>query len=134
MRGGAIPLLVWALILTVLYALNVVWTGNGVNAAMEAFAVTAIVATALGFVALRGREALRRGEPPPSPEPRAVPTASFGAVLLAIGVATLAYGFAFGHFLVYFGAGTIVVALGVLAREAYAQRRVLKHWREGGRR
>jgi hypothetical protein len=132
-RGGAIPLLAWALILALLYALNVVWTGNGVNLAMAVFAVGATVATAVGFVALSGREALRRGEPPPSAQPRAIPTASFGAVLLAVGAATLVYGFAFGHFLVYFGAGVMIVAVGILAREAHAQRRVLRRRRAGGR-
>jgi hypothetical protein len=130
MRGGAIPLLAWALILAILYALNVIWTGNGVNAAMAGFAVAATVGTALGFIALRPRETLRKGAPPPSPEPRAIPTASFGAVLLAVGVAALVYGFDFGHFLVYFGAGVIVAAAGILAREVYAQRRALRRWRE----
>jgi hypothetical protein len=131
-RGGAIPLLVWALILAVLYALNVIWTGNHVNLAMAVFAVGATVATAVGFVALSGREAVRRGEPPPSEEPRAIPTASVGAVLLAVGLAAFAFGFAFGHFLVYFGAGVMIVALGVLAREASTQRQVLRRRRRGG--
>ncbi len=129
MRGGAIPLLVWALILAILYALNVIWTGNGVNAAMAGFAVAATVGTAFAFVALRPREALRKGEPSSSPEPDAIPTASFGAVLLAVGVAALVFGFDFGHFLVYFGAGLIIVAVGILGREEYAQRRVLRRWR-----
>ena len=51
-------------------------------------------------------------------------------MLLAVGVASLFYGFAFGHFLVYFGGGLIVVSLGVLAREQSAQRRALRRWRE----
>jgi hypothetical protein len=128
MRGGAIPLLVWALILAVLYALNVVWTGNGLNAAMAGFAVAATAGTAFVFIALR-RDALRRGEPPPSAEPRSIPTASYGAVLLAVGVSATVYGFDFGHFLVYFGIGLIVVALGVLGREAYTERSALRRWR-----
>jgi hypothetical protein len=129
MRGGAIPLLVWALILSILFALNVVWTGNGVNAAMAGFAVAVTVATALWFIALRPREALRKGAPQPSSEPRTIPTASYAAVLFALGVAALVYGFAFGHFLVYFGAGLVIVSLGALAREEYLQRRVLRRWR-----
>ena len=129
MRGGAIPLLAWALILTLLFALNVIWTGKGLDAAMAGFAVAATVAFAFAFIASRPREALRKGEPPPSPEPEAIPTASPGAVLFAIGVGALVYGFAFGHFLVYFGAGLVVAGLAVLAREEYVQRRFLKRWR-----
>jgi protein-S-isoprenylcysteine O-methyltransferase Ste14 len=130
MRGGAIPLLVWALILAVLYALIVVWTGSGLNAAMAAFAVAVTAATAFVFIALR-RDALRRGEPPPSGEARSIPTASFGAVLLGVGVSATVYGFDFGHFLVYFGIGLIVAALGVLAREARTERRALRRWQRG---
>jgi pilus assembly protein TadC len=130
-RGGAIPLLAWALILAVLFALNVVWTGNGLNLAMAGFAVAATLGTAAVLIARRPTEALRKGEPPPSAEPRAIPTASFGAVLLAVGVAAFVFGFDFGHFLVYFGAGLIVVAAGVLAREAAAERRALRRWGRG---
>ncbi len=130
MRGGAIPLLAWAFILAVLYALNVVWTGKGLDAAMAGFAVAATVATAVGFIALRPREALRKGEPAPTEEPKAVVSASYGSVLLAVGVGSLVYGFAFGHFLVYFGSGLIVVSAGILAREKYAQRRALRRWRD----
>ena len=131
MRGGAIPLLVWGVILAVLYALNVIWTGKGLDAAMAGFALAATFVTAIAFIALRPREALKKGEPPPSAEPRAISSASYGAVLLAVGVAALVYGFAFGHFLVYFGAGLIIVSLGVLAREKHAQRQALKRWHDG---
>ena len=86
MRGGAIPLLVWGLILALLYALNVVWTGKGLDAAMAGFALAATLGTAAAFIALRPREALKKGEPPPSPEPQAISSASYGAVLLAVGV------------------------------------------------
>jgi archaellum biogenesis protein FlaJ (TadC family) len=129
MRGGAIPLLVWALVLAVLYALNVVWTGKALDAAMAGFAVAATIGTAVALVALRPREALRRGPPPPSEEPEAVPSASYGAVLLAVGVAAMLFGFSFAHFVVYFGAGLIIASLGIIAREEYAQRRALRRWR-----
>lgn len=130
MRGGAIPLLVWGFILVVLYALNVIWTGKGLDAAMAGVAVAATFGTALAFIALRPREALRKGEPSPSEEPRAIVSASYGSVLLAVGVGSLVYGFAFGHFLVYFGAGLIVVSVGIIAREKHAQRRALRRWRD----
>jgi hypothetical protein len=129
-RGGAIPLLVWAGILTLLFALNAIWTGKAIDAAMGAFAVAATIGCAFALIAMQPREALRKGEPPPSPEPRAIRTASYGAVLFAIGAGAMTYGFAFGHFLVYFGAGLMVVSLGILAREEYAQRRALRRWRE----
>ncbi|HWE13739.1 MAG TPA: hypothetical protein VG365_09520 [Solirubrobacteraceae bacterium] len=129
MRGGAIPLLVWALVLAVLYALNVVWTGKALDAGMAGFAVAATIGTAVALVALRPREALRRGPPPPSEEPEAVPSASYGAVLLAVGVAAMLFGFSFAHFVVYFGAGLIIASLGIIAREEYAQRRALRRWR-----
>lgn len=130
MRGGAIPLLAWALLLTVLFALNVIWTGKGLDAAMAGFAVAATIATAFALIAQRPREALRRGPPPPSAEPEAIPTASYGSVLLAVGVAATVFGFSFGHFVVYFGAGLILVSLGIIAREEYLQRRALRRWRE----
>lgn len=133
MRGGAIPLLVWGVILAVSLALVSVWTGRGVTAAMAGFAVGVTFATALAFILLRPREALRRGSPEPSQEPRAIASASFGSVLLAIGACALAYGFAFGHFLIYFGAGLMVVAIGILVREKAAQRRALRQWRRGER-
>jgi hypothetical protein len=133
MRGGAIPLLVWATILSILFALNVVWTGKGLNLAMAGFAVAVIVVTAVWLIATRPREALRRGEPPPPTEPQAIPTASYAAVLFGIGVAAMTFGFAFGHFLVYFGAGLIAASLGALAREHHVQRQVVKRWRREGR-
>ncbi|HEY2439507.1 MAG TPA: hypothetical protein VGI07_04700 [Solirubrobacteraceae bacterium] len=130
MRGGAIPLLIWALLLSVLFAINLIWTGKALDAAMAGFAVTATVGTALALVTGRPRDALRRGPPQPSAEPRAIPTASYGAVLLAVGVAATLFGFAFGHFFVYFGAGLVIVSLGIIAREECAQRRALRRWRE----
>jgi archaellum biogenesis protein FlaJ (TadC family) len=132
-RGGAIPLLVWALLLSVLFAINVIWTGKALDAAMAGFAVAATIGTVLALVTERPREALRRGPPQPSAEPRAIPTASYGAVLLAVGVAATLFGFAFGHFFVYFGAGLVIVSLGIIAREEYAQRRALRRWREEDR-
>lgn len=129
MRGGAIPLAVWGLVLAVLFALNVVWTGKGLNAAMAAFAVVATFGFAAAFLFLRPREAFRRGDPDATEEPAAIPSASIGSVLLAVGAAAIVYGFAFGHFLIYFGAGLMVVSIGILAREVTAQRRAVRAWR-----
>lgn len=133
MRGGAIPVLVWGTILAVALALVSVWTGRGIVVGVAGFAVGATFATALAVILLRPREALRRGPPEPSPEPRAVASASVGSVLLAIGAAALVYGLAFGRFLIFFGAGLMVVATAILAREKLAQRRALRQWRQGER-
>jgi hypothetical protein len=48
-RGGAIPLLVWALLLSVLFAINVIWTGKALDAAVAGFAVAATIGTVLAL-------------------------------------------------------------------------------------
>ncbi|HET8977204.1 MAG TPA: hypothetical protein VFN87_03540 [Solirubrobacteraceae bacterium] len=131
MRGGAIPLLVWGFILGLSMALVTIWnSGKPVIGFMGGFAVLITFLTALAFILLRPREAVRRGPPEPTGEPRAVPTASYGSVLFAVGGASLVYGLAFGHFLIYFGIGLMVVAVGVIIREKVFQRRALRRWRE----
>ena len=134
MRGGAIPLLVWGTVLAVLLGLNWVWTGDLIQVASFAFAVASVVGWVLALVLLRPGEALRRGPPARSGEPQAVPSASYGSVLLAVGAASIVFGFAFGHFPVYFGAGVMVVAAGVVARERFAERQARRRWSEGGER
>ncbi len=134
MRGGAIPLLVWGTVLAVLLGLNWIWTGDLIQVATFAFAVLSVVGWVLALVLLRPGEALRRGPPPGAGEPQAVPTASYGSVLLAVGAASIVFGFAFGHFPIYFGAGVMVVAAGLVARELYAERRARNQWRHGGQR
>ncbi len=134
MRGGAIPLLVWGAVLAVLLALNWVWTGDLIQVASFAFAVLSVVGWVLALVLLRPREALRRGPPARSGEPQTVPSASYGSVLLAVGAASVVFGFAFGHFPIYFGAGVMVVAAGLLARELHAERRGRSQWPQGGER
>ncbi len=129
MRGGAIPLLVWGAVLALLLGLNWIWTGDLIQVASFAFAVLTVAGWVLALVMLRPREALRRGPPAPSGEPEAVPAASYGSVLLAFGVACVVFGFAFGHFPVYFGAGVMVLAAGRLARELSAERRARDRWR-----
>lgn len=129
MRGGSIVILCWATILAVLAGIDWFWAHDGIDIAMWGAAVFTILAWGIGIFLLRPREALRRGPPEPREEPEALASASYGSVLLAVGVASLLYGFAFGHFLVYFGIGLIVVALGLVARERYDQRRAVARWR-----
>jgi len=123
MKGGAIPLLVWGLLLTVLFAGNAIWDHRLVNAATAAFAALVIFAAAALVVLRSGRAALRRGPPDPSPEPEAVPQASAGAAIAALGVASIVFGFTFGNFLVYFGAALLAAALGRVALELRSERR-----------
>jgi len=129
MRGGAIPLLVWGSLLLVLLALNWVWTGDAIQVASFAFAVSSVIGWVVALLASRPPEALRRGPPSAWREPQAVPSASYGSVLLAVGAASAVFGFAFGHFFVFFGAGLMVVSAAVVARELHAEHRARQRWR-----
>jgi membrane protein implicated in regulation of membrane protease activity len=128
MRGGAIPLLAWSALLALLLAGNWVWTGDAIQVAEFGFAVLAIALAGLTAILAsrrRDHEAIRPGPPePPAPdEVEVVPDLSVGAALAALAVAAILFGLAFGHFLVYFGAGLLALALGRLAVERRAQAR-----------
>ena len=130
MRGGALIGLIWGAILAAFCVGCAVWTGDALQAGEFGFGVGVTWLFALLFAA-RGRgEALRPGEPRPAPGPEAVPTSSFGAVVLAIGFGTTMFGFAFGAFFVWFGAGLMVVAIGMLVLELHEQRRAARMWTE----
>lgn len=134
MRGGAIPLLAWATLLIVLLIINWIWTGDAIQVGAFAFAACAILGGASAVVIVNGREALRRGPPLPPAEPEAIPTASLGAVLIAFSSATIVFGLAFGRFLIYFGAGLLIVSLGMVVRELRAERRQRLRSLKGGER
>lgn len=133
MRGGAIPLLVWGSLIALLLALCWVWTGDTIQVASFGFTVVTVIGWVVVLTLRRPRQALRRGPPEPLQEPEAVPSASFGSVLLAVGAASAVFGLAFGHFLIYFGAGVMVVALGAIVREHRAERRARRAGRRGER-
>ncbi len=120
MRGGAYPFMIWAALLAAFAAANTVWTGDVIQMAELGTGVLITLIIPVGLV-LRSREALRRGGPTGERGPRRVPTASTGAPLLALGFASLFYGFSFGHLFVYVGLGIIAGALGKLAVELYSQ-------------
>ena len=122
MRGGALALLVWGAILAVLMAICWVWTGDAIQVGTFAFAV-AVVWTGAALLVAAAPQALRRGPPPATEELTAITSASAGAVLAAIAVAALCFGLAFGRFLVYFGAGLLILAVAMLVREWTAERR-----------
>lgn len=125
MRGGAIPLLCWAALLTVTGTLNAIWTDDWIQSATFAAAVLAITIAAAVLI-IRAPEAVHPGEPTPQTRPEAIPTVSFAAAFTAIGLGMLLFGLVFGHFPIYFGAGMIVVGLVRLLTELRAQRRAVR--------
>ena len=123
MRGGSIPLLAWGALLAVLMAICWIWTGDAIQVGTFAFAVLVVWGSAALIAAEAGREAVRRGPPRVTRDADAIPMASLGAVLVALAVGSIVFGFAFGRFLVYFGAGLLVVSLGIVVVEVRGQRR-----------
>jgi Na+/H+-translocating membrane pyrophosphatase len=129
-RGGSIPLFAWGLLLVVLLVVNAVWTSDTIQVALFGFAAGVVFLSAIAFgVASRGAT-LRRGAPAAADDPEAVPTSSLGAVMVALGFAALMFGLVFGRFLVYFGAGVAIAALGRVTRELRNERRARRAWRE----
>ena len=123
MRGGAIQLLAWGALLAILGVINWIWTGDAIQVGTFAFAVLAVWLGAALLIALAGRVALRRGTQEPSAAPETVPQASLGAVVLALSVASILFGFVFGTFPIYFGAGLLIVSIGRLTIERRAELR-----------
>jgi hypothetical protein len=130
MRGGSIPLLVWGSLLFGLMAICWIWTDDAIQVAVFGFAVLAVWGGAVLVAAESRRESLRRGPPAATGEPQAVPTASVGAVLVAVSVASIVFGFAFGRFLVYFGGGLLFAALSLVLVELRGERRAGRAWTE----
>jgi uncharacterized membrane protein YfcA len=124
MRGGAIPLLIWASLLAASGTLNAIWTGDDIQIEEFAGAVLITLLTAAVLIARR-REAVQRGEPTAPDKPEPVTHASFAVVIGAIGFAAFLFGFVFGHFFIYFGLGLMVAALGRLGNELYHEWRAL---------
>lgn len=131
MRGGAIPLLVWATLLALLGAGNLVWTGDAIQAATFALAVVLVIGFALALVAV-DRGALRRGPPPAVARPRreTLPAFSIAPVGIALALAAVLFGVAFGHFSIYFGCGLLALSLGRLAVELRAARQTRRRYED----
>jgi Na+/H+-translocating membrane pyrophosphatase len=134
MRGGAIPLLAWGAVLAVLMAINWIWTGDAIQVGTFGFAVAVIWGCALTLIAAGRGRALEPGEPGAPDDPEAVPTASLGAVLIGVAVASIMFGLAFGRFLIYFGGGLLITSLGLVARELLAERHERRRWLEAHQR
>lgn len=120
MRGGAIPLMAWGTLLVVLLVGNWVWTGDAIQVGTFALAAGLIYAGAALLVAL-DRQALHKGPPAPTDEPEAIPTASLAAVAAGLAIACIGFGLVWAGFLIYFGAGVLVLSLGRLALEVRAE-------------
>ena len=134
MRGGSIPLLAWGTLLFVLFVGNWIWDDKPVNAATAAFAAIVIYGWAAAVALRSGRRALRRGPPEPDSTPQALPQASTGPVIAALGLASFVFGFTFSSFLIYFGAGLIVIGVGRALVEVRAERATRERvMREGKR-
>jgi hypothetical protein len=121
MRGGAIPLLAWATGLVVLLAINWIWTGDAVQVGSFAFAVMVIYAGG-GLLVLMGRHALRRGAPAPRRDPEAVTEASLASVIAGLSIGCILFGVVWANFLVFFGAGVLLLSLARIAIEVRAER------------
>jgi hypothetical protein len=129
MRGGAIPIIAWGVLLSVLTIGNAVWEGRWLPA--SEFALAAVIIFAFGgfVIVLSGRRAISRGAPARRPDPGAVPEASAGAVGAALSLALLLFGFVFGSALIYLGAGFLALSLGRLTVELRAQRASVRQLR-----
>jgi hypothetical protein len=134
MRGGAIPLLAWACILGVLFAGNWVWTGDPTQVGEFGFAVALVIICGVSL-AIASRSAIRRGPPPPPPpgQTQEIPELSYGALGAAVALAAVVFGLAFGHFLIYFGAGLFALSIGRIAIELRSARAMDRRYRQRAR-
>jgi hypothetical protein len=123
MRAGAIPLLVWSVLIAVLLAINWIWTSDTIQVSSFGFATGVVLVWAIVQVA-GSRDALRARPPGDEHGVEAIPQASFGAAASGLSVAVIAFGLVFGRFLVFMGAGLLVASLAVVGRELRDQRRV----------
>jgi hypothetical protein len=128
MRGGALAVLIWSLLLLLLFLGNWIYAGDRTQIAVSAGSVGLMLTWGV-LVALSGREALRRGPPPTRTSAEGVSDISFGAAVAGFAVATIVFGLVWGHFLVYFGAGLFVAALIRLAIELRSERETLRAYR-----
>ena len=129
MRGGAIPLLAWGTGLLVLLAINWIWTGDAIQVGTFWMA-TLIIYVGGGLLVLLHRSAMRKGPPRPRTDPEAVPQQSFAATAVGLSVGCILFGAVWADFLVFFGVGVLVLALGRWVLELRAQRATSARLRE----
>lgn len=125
MRGGALVPLVWAGLLLLLAAINAIWTqGDLIQSATFLAAIGSVLALAILLIGL-SPQARRTGAPEASTSPEAVPSTSLASMIAGLALGMFAFGFAFGQFPIFFGAGLLIVSLGRLIVELRAQRRAV---------
>jgi hypothetical protein len=122
MRGGAIPILAWGVLLSVLTIGNAIWQGKWLPAGQFALAAVIIFAFGAFVIALSGRRALRKGPPATPTDPEVVPEASAAAAGAGLSLALLLFGIVFGGAVIYLGAGFLLLSLGRVVIELRAQR------------
>jgi hypothetical protein len=110
---AAIPLLVWAALLTTLAVILWVWTSDDLPPAI--FSGAAGIAWLVGLYGLLRGRALARVH--------MAPDLSLPSALAALAIAMLVLGALIGRWLVFVGAGVLVIALAGVARELRAERR-----------
>ena len=104
---NAVPVLAWAALLAALAVMLALWTGDLVAVVLLPGAVLVVLAVAGG--AGRARD----------PLDRAVPEASASALLAAVALAFLALGAVAGLWAALIGAGLLMLAIVVAARERW---------------
>ena len=124
MRGGALVVLAWAALLGALFVGHWIYAAEPTQIAISGGSIGVMLLWGLVAVAVR-RESLRRGPPPPRRIVEAIPAYSFAAGLIGFSVASIAFGFVWGRFLTYFGAGLLLISLVRLAAELRSERRTL---------
>jgi hypothetical protein len=122
MRGGAIPILAWGVLLAVLAIGNAVWEGKWLPAGQFALASVIIFAFGACVIAVSGHSAAHRGPPATPPDPEVVPEASAAAVGAGLSVALVLFGIVFGGAVIYLGAGFLILSLARLGIELRSQR------------
>jgi hypothetical protein len=110
---AAVPFFAWAALLTVLAVVLWAWTSDDLPPAV--FGAAAAIVWVAGLVALFVRR--RR------PGARPAPDLSLASAFVAFAVAALVLGALVGRWLVYLGAGLLLIGLVGVARELRAQRR-----------
>jgi hypothetical protein len=125
-RGGAIPIIAWGMLLSALTIGNAIWQGKWLPASEFALAAVIIFGFAIGVILMSGRPALRKGPPVVRRVAEAVPEASAGAAAAGLSLALLLFGFVFGSALIYLGAGFLMLSLGRVAIEVRAQRATVR--------
>ena len=122
MRGGAIPIFAWGVLLSILTIGNAIWEGRWIQAGEFALAAVIVFSFGAFLLGLGGRSALWRGPPVAPCHPEPVPWTSLATVSAALSLAMLLFGFVFGSALIYLGAGFLALSLGRVGLELRAQR------------